>query len=179
METIVSILIEVGIVVGTILVMWGIYNLFNLKSNVYWNEKEGQIKTRSGKCLYDKNVTDSKNANLTNLEIFVEKLNKQAKILVTTNNDIACDLKGVKAQLQCAAKGHGDWKFVGDLKRKWERTDTEIPLQGATSMTVMSYTASGNDGFIFKCSNCGLEITKTKKELTASEKEALKKLKLL
>ena len=33
--------------------------------------------------------------------------------------------------------------------------------------------------YIFKCSVCGLEITKTEKELSAIEKEALKKLKLL
>ena len=33
--------------------------------------------------------------------------------------------------------------------------------------------------YVFKCSSCGLEITKTKKELTSTEKEALKKLKLL
>lgn len=41
------------------------------------------------------------------------------------------------------------------------------------------YLISIADTYIFKCSDCHLEILKTKVELTTIEKDALKKLKLL
>jgi len=58
-------------------------------------------------------------------------------------------------QLQCAAKGHGKWGFAGGERDAFKY-----------------------HSFIFKCSDCGLVITKTEKELKPAEKEALKKLNL-
>ncbi len=73
---------------------------------------------------------------------------------------ICKEITTLKAQLQCGAKGHGKWVFVKkDLC--FHRNSPEIT------------------GYIFKCQDCGLEITKTKKELTAKEKEGLTKLGLL
>ncbi len=65
-------------------------------------------------------------------------------------------ISDLKAQLQCGAKGH---KMVlgGDMSEGHQYTG----------------------GYDFKCRRCGLVITKTKKELTAKEKEGLTKLGLL
>ena len=43
----------------------------------------------------------------------------------------------------------------------------------------MVYNRSGVVAHIFKCKSCGIEIAKTKSELTVKEKEALKLLKIL
>ena len=90
---------------------------------IYWNEKERQIVTKNGECIWYKDQQEE----LTDRVYVLEK------------------------QLQCAAKGH---KMVYE-------------------------TTTSTNGFIFECAVCDFEITKTKEELTATEKEALKKLKLL
>jgi len=72
----------------------------------------------------------------------------------------------LQSQLQCSAKGHGKWAY-----KETKIVDTN-----------RMFTATGKWGynvFVFKCSACGLEITKTKGELKPAEKEALKKLNLL
>ena len=121
---------------------------------VYWDEKEQQIKTKDGSCKYDRtgNVEWRKKCN----EV-IDDTNQKA---TNFNTDIA----KLKTQLQCAAKGH-DMMF-----------EKKIPCR--TSRWSL-YIEPSEDKYIFKCSNCSLEITKTKAELTAKEKEGLKKLKLL
>ena len=76
--------------------------------------------------------------------------------------DFANRISVLKNQLKCAAKGH-KMVFEKVVKRGSEPVWILLP----------------SNGFYFKCSNCGLEIIKTKAELTTTEKDALKKLKLL
>ena len=117
---------------------------------VYWSTKEGQIMTRYGKCLYDK-------AELTRV---IESANK----VVADTQPI---LHEIRNQVACGVKGHEmEYNRV-----KSEMTCTEIQ----TRMGGEDYQRP----FIFKCKNCGIEIAKTKSELTVKEKEALKLLKIL
>ena len=142
---------------------------------IYWDENLQQIRTKGRKCLMDKNhqqsINDSDSRRISNLQGRVQKLENITK---TVDDGIAKGIAGlekwatnrestIKKQLQCSAKGH---KMV-------------FNRQGAarqqTSLTLIDIFS----GYVFKCSICGLEITKTEKELSAVEKEALKKLKLL
>ena len=141
------------------------------KKSIYWNDKQGQIKIRGGKCVYDSNETARikklENTQYTytlydrNLDRIIElqEENKKRKKDPRPNENHV-DIEQLQAQLQCGAKGHDKWEYVKkDL----------VFFRNSPELT----------GFFFKCSDCGLVITKTAKELTATEKEALKKLKLL
>ena len=109
---------------------------------VYWNEKEQQIVTKDGRCLYDKaHCRENKECAVSRHTCIVE----------------------LRRQLQCAAKGH---------KTVFEKVCTESGLR-------VRIFDKFEEPYIFKCSNCSLEIAKTEKELSATEREALKKLKLL
>ena len=83
--------------------------------------------------------------------------NKAAGQIVTKDGVCLYDQKwqGNYRKLQCSARGH-KMRFNGGSEGQL-------------------YTS----GFPFVCWRCGLEIIKTKKELSATEEEALKKLKLL
>ena len=128
---------------------------------VYWNEGQGQIMTKGGKCLYDKRRIESleRDTNET-----LRRYHERYHDIVTKE----MGLPGIITQLKCSAKGHGDWVFVN---RGIDRFSGMI-LHPESRQQL-------NDTFYFKCSGCGLEIAKTKKELKPSEAEALKKLKLL
>ena len=170
------------------LIVFFVYGLFKRKSSIYWDDKQQQIKTKSGKCLIDVNKVERMDRQLESLlnEGVVTKIEnirkdwlewqQKCNKVIEENMEVE---KRLEAQLQCGAKGHGKWVYAGGTKQKWDKTEHDISGNETITMKVMSYTAIGSDGFIFKCSDCGLEITKTAKELTATEREALKKLKLL
>ena len=83
-----------------------------------------------------------------------------------------------QTQLQCSAKTQGKHKMVFDKKGSEETTTYNNTLPTPAWFVAYSYGTSDRD-FHFKCSICDLAITKTKDELSAVEKEALRKLKLL
>ena len=102
------------------------------KMKIYWNEKEGQIMTKDGKCRSD-------------MPAMIELVGG-ADDRVNTHFKYCEDRYAkLKAQLQCGAKGHGDWEYVRKQQCK------------------------GYIEVVFRCSSCGLEITKTKKELTKKQ----------
>ena len=191
----------IGIVLVLLFFVWIV---FFRNSTIYWDDKQQQIKTKGGKCVYDKNsadldstkalnfrhqlsVLEAKFANITELNKVIKEANEaidssnehKAK-LTAAHNDMKNDLLITEAQLQCGAKGH-KMVYNRTVKSKWTRLDTAIenpqnPLQPLGMQ--INYTHNTGD-FVFSCESCGLEITKTAKELTATEREALKKLKLL
>lgn len=107
------------------------------EQDIYWNEEEGQIKTKSGKCVFDGS-----------------KLRPDYLRTMMGIGGMNTELPTLQAQLQCAAKGHETWQFV------------ESPRSHPTLTLPV---------FIYKCSNCGLEITKHKSELTEKELSSFKK----
>ncbi len=127
------------------LILW--LTIFKRQS-IYWNEKQQQIKTRSGKCLYSPQDYYIK-CEIDKFKAKVEKFEQR-------DNDWK---NKIKAQLQCGAKGHKMVYAKKDLC--FHRNSPQLT------------------GYYFKCSSCGLEITRTEKELTVVEKNALQKLKLL
>lgn len=154
---------------------------------IYWDENEQQIKTKAGECLYDrrKNVgTDSAlieairriddidrrdaKSDKGNAASSLGQIHNLMSKVANLENDLASAQPNAKlqAQLQCAAKTQGKHKMV--FKRKGTATGYITLGIGEAQMR-----------FIFKCDICGLEIIKSKSELTASEKEGLKKLGLL
>ena len=147
---------------------------------VYWDEKEQQIKSKDGKCLLDKSRVDRicnlHDGRLTKrCEIIEQRLdiikNRVAQA-TEYHNDLAIDVKTIKAQLRCAAKTGGKHKMVFERKKVGSDAQWVISKSGGVWQ-------AGWNGLVFKCSVCGLEITKTKKELTKKEAEYLKGLHLL
>lgn len=116
------------------------------KEKIYWNAEEGQIKTKSGRCLYDQNSTRCNNQMV--MDGLYERI-----VVLERNSDT------FQRQLQCQAKTGHDMMFDG--------TKTIAMVVGRAKL------------FIFKCKHCGLEITKTEKELTVIERNALKKLNII
>lgn len=108
---------------------------------IYWDKAEQQIKTREGKCVYNKEDWVSPNV-----------IHQSSKVTKRMNL--------LEQQLRCAAKGH---------RMRYSRYQDS----GLTTDPTM------DNWNLFKCRRCGLEVTKTKKELTPTEREALGKLKLL
>ena len=137
------------------------------KQKIYWYEKQQQIKTKGGKCLFAP-------------EDYYIKCEVDKKVRDGDVELLSRDLAKVERQLQCAAKAH---KMVFDRVREGEWSTCpsfpEMIKDASLFGTGVSHTRKDESRFIFKCSDCGLEITKTAKELTATEKEALRKLKLL
>ena len=68
----------------------------------------------------------------------------------------------VQAQLQCSAKTKGKHKMVYEKKRELDM-----------SPCALNYSSIVTHPYIFKCSICNLEITKTNKELAKAEREHL------
>ena len=148
--------------------------IFLEKSSIYWDEKQQQIKTKSGKCLYNRREVGGKFTKIfQRIETLSQKIRKLEDVLpdedwrkkcndaISSNEKVTREFETrYQAQLQCGAKGHGQWVFV----------KKDLLLQrNCPELT----------GYTFQCEDCDLEITKTAKELTATEREALKKLKLL
>ncbi len=166
---------------------------------VYWDEKKQQIVTKNGECRYNlrSNAVHHQEKRIAEFEDKIRiltstmcntkdtslsrRINELEKVIrrgerevvehnaeidkknteVEKHNAEKRDKEGrLRTQLQCAAKGHGKWQFV--------KKDFCINRNGPEIT-----------GYFFKCANCGLEINKTEKELTAKEKEALKSLKLI
>ena len=127
---------------------------------IHWDENDGQIKTKDGKCLYDKHAVDEavrlNDGSITYRMNGLELRIKSIEMAMTCTKDDPLPL------LQCQAKGHGKWVY--------QESKTIFPKAPFFIQCKV---------FIFKCSACGLEITKTEKELKPAEKEALKKLNLL
>jgi len=91
---------------------------------------------------------------------FANTIDAIVKLKGGLNEDIrvAHDLtKSIQSQLKCSAKTKGKHKMVYE------------------SSEVIGFP-SKQKFFTFRCSICGLEITKTEKELSKTEREALKKL---
>ncbi len=148
------ILTVISIIGGVCVILWvGAIMGKPKKKAVYWDEKEQQIKTKDGKCLYDKSRFDK----MKDLERVIRSANRT----ISTSNEAVKDIRGqldtndnLSPQLQCAAKGHGKWQFSD----------------------VWTHNKTLENKYGFRCSDCGLEITKTIKECTAKEREALKGL---
>ncbi len=161
---------------------------FKKSTKIYWDEKQQQIKTKGGKCLWDKSQHWGKFEKLKAMiddfdkrlkaeesiegcdgicETKIDKCNEAIKAIERSLTSTS-DYTTIKAQLQCGAKHHDKWEFV-------IRTGIHV---GVDSPAGSSHCLA-RIRFIFKCSDCGLEITKIAKELTATEREALRKLKLL
>ena len=152
----------IGLIFALIIV--GKYYFRRTKMKIYWDEKLQQIKTRGGECIYDKNREGNTSEIVELRQEYSKAINK---------------LETQAKQLQCSAKTQGKHKMVFNrLSRNIFRMHEPILLYGAG--VPLRQTEHGTFKFyIFKCSICDLEITKTEKELSAIEKEALKKLKLL
>ena len=121
---------------------------------VYWDDYAGQIKTRDGRAVYDRQ---------SSRDLYDELLGK-VNSLQQQVGDLQSKHDYVKSQIQCSAKGHGKWVY---------QREKQFP----DCMKIGAINGCGL--YIFKCPDCGLEITKTEKELTAKQKEHLKGLGLL
>lgn len=148
--------------------------LFTLSSSIYWSRKEQQIKTRSGECVYDKMRIETMHGNMYApdgriaqlarriYELEKDSLKMGAKVgSVVNSNEVICEWRNryrseLKKQLQCQVRSGHKMVFAGGSAESGEFI-----------------------GFIFKCSICDLEITKTEQELTKKETEHLKGLKLI
>ena len=147
------------------------------KSNIYWNAKEGQIMTKAGKCLYDKKVLSGR---IRDSEIKIQVIEARNNRLKAEDDAIVAENKAIdkenmeydkdrdvmKAQLQCSAKTKGKHKMV------YSRTRLNEGQCGGLRDW-------GSPCYVFECSTCNLEITKSKAELTPTERESLKALKVL
>ncbi len=155
-----------------------------------WNEKKQQIMTKGGACLFDKkelasclrDIREIFNARrrltdkVTAVEDDVIRVEAKANS-VKDSNEVICSWRNtykaeLQSQLQCSAKGHGKWVYV--------KKEGYKPMDGFEPMWQCRKTgATAQSPYIFKCSTCNLEITKTKKELTQPQRDGLKKLGLL
>ncbi len=120
---------------------------------VYWSENLGQFVTKGKKCLYDKNIQSSPK------DPFLKGLLEETLKRISKLENAICNTDGrgiLERQLQCAAK-----------------------TQGKHNMVYYEQDHPATESYWFKCQICKLIINKTKKELSAVEKEGLKKLKLL
>ena len=81
----------------------GLHYLFTRKTRIYWTPAEGQIKTRGGKCLYDRDKAREDN------ERWKEECNEAIHRNAVRWGDL-------QRQLQCSVKGHGKWVFQESLK---------------------------------------------------------------
>ncbi len=146
---------------------------------IYWNSVLQQFVTKDRECLYDMTSAANWAMRICTMESEIETLKKEiagTKALYDKNEvrikDIKQEVGNVfstvmsrveytnvqKAQLQCAAKGHGEWKFQ-------------------KKALVGGYVPPGHiHGCTFRCDQCGLEIIKTSKELTPKQRESLKGL---
>ncbi len=168
---------------------------------IYWDESQQQIRTKGGECLLDKavllarlnsleerikghqvtrNILSIRLAKLENAQytktLYDKNLGK-IKTLTDSINSYAKAEFEIKKQLQCSAKTQGKHKMVF-VKKNGEEKSSISDSSGWTCINVYSICTPNRD-FVFKCSVCDLAITKTEKELSAVEKEGLKKLKLL
>ena len=94
------------------------------------------------------------------IEGFFNSLLKQMNRVESRAVTVEKENKQLQKQLQCAAKGHN---FI---------------FGRSAAKYIMGIEIFRNS-FQFKCTNCDLIITKTKDELTAKEKRALKDLGIL
>ncbi len=161
----------------------------NKMEKIYWDESQQQIRTKGGECLLDKavllarlnsleerikghqvtrNILSIRLAKLENAQytktLYDKNLGKIKTLTDSINSYAKAELE-IKKQLQCSAKGH---------KMVYSKLDLCL-----NCFTLGIGQRDYSKRFVFKCSICDLEITKTEKELSAVEKEALKKLKLL
>ncbi len=163
---------------------------------IYWDESQQQILTKDGKCLYDpraeRNTFNSIVATLTERVYRLEnaqytkrlydknwdKIEKLKTQMPKIEPELISAIGKLERQLQCSAKTQGKHKMVYQSDPPKPKNDTNWDIIGDSWNTGNACTIKAKR-YIFKCSICDLEITKTKKELSAVEKEALKKLKLL
>ena len=129
------------------------------KGAIYWNKEVGQIMTKGGKCLYDKGVIDRQKPD--------EQWREECNEVIRSTNQKASEFvaevaTSLRAQLQCGAKGHGDWVY--------QKPQEYLYYTCLGSPTKRAGT------FIFKCSTCNLEKTLTWKELTVKQRDGLKVL---
>lgn len=140
------------------------------KMKIYWDKSMQQIKTKDGECLFDLMAYRSRCDKIIELESPDTEVDEYNKGIDANNAKIEAENREYMDYLRCAAKTQGKHKMM--FQKSTKGTLTINMIQGYCC-------GQQNSPFIFKCLICGLEITKTEKELTPTEKEALKKLKLL
>jgi len=86
-------------------------------------------------------------------------ISKQLNVLSSRLSELEKKNKKNVCYIECGGKGHGRWYF--------DHLDNWVGLCGCVEV------------FIFKCSNCGLEIAKTHRDLTKKEINALETLNIL
>lgn len=154
MENLVIILrfwgIVILIIIGLFVAWWVIASFImaikGRKSKVYWDAESGQIKNKKGECLFDKAVDKARSNEVAILMEKVMALGSRVETAVVRGTS---EVDNLTRQLQCSVKGHGKWVYQGP-----------------------AFTKTAGD-HRFKCDICGLEITKTKDELTKAQKSAM------
>ncbi|KKN75915.1 hypothetical protein LCGC14_0376230 [marine sediment metagenome] len=154
------------------------------KMKIYWDENLQQIRTRGGKCLLDRTSAGNYRGIVNGHIAVIQDMGKRIRALEDIGQGFAPAhfrlLDKLEKQLQCSAKTQGKHKMVFVKKGSEETTTYNNTLPTPTWFVTYTYSYGTSDrDFVFKCSVCDLEITKTEKELSAVEKEGLKKLKLL
>ena len=122
---------------------------------IHWNAKEGQIMNKAGECLYDRRRASNDHSTLAHMGIGIDGMGETVKSQREQIDRLIIEKGYHEAQLKCQAKTGHKMLFEKNLESLYDRWH------------------------IFKCKHCGLEITKTEKELKPAEKEALKKLGIL
>lgn len=125
---------------------------------VYWNKKAGQIVTKGGKCLYDRE------------EIFNNLSSLSTRVGDWESRNVEIDKYNRKVEIDnCDLDGH---VMVFKEHRK---------CQGwcVTPSYISSIPRDLDYEYVFKCSKCGYENSKAEKGLTDKESKALKDLGIL
>ena len=147
------------------------------RRRLYWSEVSGRIETANYVCVYNVGDKDRRDAEVDRHNAEIDKENES---YAEEERKFDEDWNRAQAQLKCSAKGH---------KMEYDRPEHIHALESIENMRQAVSEASvygssclfskNTKAYIFKCKNCGIEITKEKSELTAKEKEALKLLKIL
>jgi hypothetical protein len=112
---------------------------------VYWDDYAGQIKTRDGRAVYDRQ---------SSRELYAELLGK-INSLQQQVGDLQSKHDYVKSQIQCSAKGHGKWVY---------QREKQFP----DCMKIGAINGCGL--YIFKCPDCGLENNQDRKRANSETK---------
>ena len=182
------------------LIAFGIYWLLTRKRAVYWNEKEDQIMTKDGKCLYDTRQFE----NLRGVWIdWKNECNGIIEANAALTKSLQAQISPLQSQIAKSKSGKdGRFNSLQSQVQKIEKSLTCIKDNTLLHQLQCSAKTGGKHkmvfdraacvhiprspylidiggGYAFKCKVCNLEITKTEAELTKTEAEGLKNLGLL